>query len=76
MTFQEALVRVKNGFAVKRDHWINECLYVVENWKTDSVETTGLKPMKFIALKTADNFLVPWPGTMADYLASDWIVAV
>jgi len=50
---------------------------LVDNWTIDSKYVQSIKNipvLPFIAMKTADNHLVPWLASQTDVLAEDWVV--
>lgn len=80
--FGQALTSLKKGNKVCRDGWNGKgmyLLYIPENGyyvtKLDwpSHEQIGnLSNLPFIAMKTADNKIVPWLASQTDILANDW----
>ena len=79
MNFSEALKALKMGNKVARQGWngkgmfllhidpyINSQYAVVERSKMVGTLTP------YIAMKTADNKLVPWLASQTDLLAEDW----
>jgi hypothetical protein len=77
LTFGEALRKLKNGYKVARKGWNGKGMWLVlvkaEDYAlSESFGTRELLP--FIAMKTADNKLVPWLASQTDILAEDWMV--
>ena len=83
MNFGEALAAVKAGKRIARSGWNGKgmFLFLVETWAFDDGNYYAhLKPVynghPFIAMKTADDRLVPWLASQTDILAADWAVLV
>jgi hypothetical protein len=79
MTFGEAVESLKGGMRVSRSGWNgkNMFLFLVTDWSignspTYTIPVVPLLP--FIAMKTADNKIVPWLASQTDVLATDWDV--
>lgn len=87
LDFGWALMQLRDGKAVRRPGWNGRGMYLFlvagEDWEIDPmsasgsaggfVETTERAP--FIAMKTADDKLVPWLASQTDMLAEDWELA-
>lgn len=79
--FSHALVNLKCGLKVARTGWNGKGMWLVY---VEPVETptsgyssfiNGPEPIPtkpFIAMKSADNFLIPWLASQTDILAEDW----
>ena len=79
--FEHALISLKKGKRVMREGWNGKGMFIV---LVEPVEkpTSGFScfingpepyPTKeFIAMKTADNKVVPWLASQTDILADDW----
>lgn len=79
MNFGEIIERLKVGKKVSRQGWNGKGmqLMLVDNWTIDSKYVQSIKNipvLPFIAMKTADNHLVPWLASQTDVLAEDWVV--
>lgn len=82
-----ALEQMRNGKRVRRPGWNGRGMFLFlvggEDWdidpdsvsgeRVDFVETTEKAP--FIAMKTADDKIVPWLCSQTDLLADDWETA-
>ena len=78
MNFSTALDALKQGAKVQRQNWNGKGMWLIiipkggvgyatidnEDWAIES----------FIAMKTADDKLVPWLASQTDILADDWQV--
>lgn len=83
-TFGEVIEALKLGLKVQREGWNGKGMflyYVPEsNYPavTDIAKETfpnGMVPYcAYIAMKTADNKVVPWLASQTDILAEDWLV--
>lgn len=86
MDFGEAIRAIKDGKKVARENWNgkNMFLYFVPagNYSpcTDVAKevadvATGLVPYApYIAMKTAQGYVVPWLASQTDILATDWTI--
>ena len=79
VSFAEALTALKAGKRVSREGWNGNGMWLVlisQSHYDVAVGKAGgashLKP--WIALKTADNGLVPWQASQTDVLAEDWLI--
>lgn len=78
--FSAALRALKAGERIARSGWNGKGMYVflvhADDWmyakKNQWIETIPKLP--FIAMKTADNMMVPWLASQTDILAEDWKV--
>lgn len=78
-TFGWALQHLRRGDRVLRPGWNGKgmFLFLVHHWAIDDMRatTTGTLSMErlpFIAMKTADDKIVPWLASQTDILAEDW----
>lgn len=79
MNFGEAIEALKKGKRVARSGWNgkNMFLLLIDPYINDQY-TVHEKPymvgtlQPYIAMKTADNGLVPWLASQTDMLAEDW----
>lgn len=77
MNFGHALAALKDGHRVAREGWngkgmwillVNADEYSLESYKYFS----AVGHLPFIAMKTADEKVVPWLCSQTDMLADDW----
>lgn len=77
MDFGAALQALNSGERVQRTGWNGKGMYLykVREWQEqfdiDEPEQYLFKA-PFIAMKTADNMIVPWLASQTDILATDW----
>lgn len=84
MNFGDALAALKKGLVVARDGWNGKgmFLYLVppgnyparteaakHYWGADALVPYGA----YIAMKTAQDNVVPWLASQTDVLAEDWV---
>lgn len=84
MTFGLAIEAMKQGLKVARTGWNGKGMflyYVPENEYPASTEIAlayydgGMVPYgDYIAMKTADENVVPWLASQTDILAEDWVI--
>lgn len=83
LNFSEALAVLKDGAKIARTGWNGQGMYVyyVEGQsypaQTDvaKAEFGDSVPYRdYLAMKTADNQVVPWVASQTDLLASDWVL--
>ena len=79
--FEHALISLKKGKRVMREGWNGKGMWIVLVEPTEKPTSgfssfiNGPDPIptkKFIAMKTADNYMVPWIASQTDILACDW----
>lgn len=77
LSFGDAVVALKEGLRVERAGWNGKGMWLIyiggNEYDVDAplrFNTTELAP--YIAMKTADNKLVPWLASQTDVLAEDW----
>ena len=84
MTFGEALEIIKRGSKVQRSGWNGKGMYVFlignemskgNGWTYTNGVNDNMPLLPFIAMKTADEKVVPWLASQTDILAEDWLVA-
>lgn len=77
MDFSSALLNLKAGDRTAREGWNGKDMWlvIIDDWTPASYETAvaGLETAPFIAMKTADNKVVPWLASQTDLLAEDWV---
>lgn len=83
LSYSEALKHLKNGATIWREGWNGKNMYLFLVSGQEIAKGTGYgfgqyenEPdwSDFIAMKTADNKLVPWLASQTDMLANDWII--
>lgn len=87
MSFSEALTAMKQGYSMARKGWNGKGMYLYLVPENRYAPTTpaghaiaknhedGLVPYgAYIAMKTAQNNVVPWLASQTDVLADDWEV--
>jgi len=77
LDFSEALGALKTGERITRPAWNGAGMYlfIVRTWEAESdfpAATDEGELAPFIAMKTADNKVVPWLASQTDLLAEDW----
>ena len=78
MNFEYALQLIKQGRIVQRSGWNGKGMFLVlvkgYEWSWNKIYALPVKPYlgSFIAMKTADDMLVPWLASQTDILADDW----
>jgi hypothetical protein len=80
LNFSEAIEAAKNGQRIQRDGWNGKGMWLqlvkANEWSTSIGPAAALVPrahrLPWIALKTADDGLVPWLASQMDILADDW----
>ena len=83
-----AVAEMKSGTKVARSGWNGKDMYLVHMDGYKSVPANEMTAKKhdieigtlidvspYIAMKTADNTIVPWLCSQSDLLATDWEVA-
>lgn len=74
--FGHALELLKQGHKVAREGWNGKGMYLVlikhDDYKL--FYQTDFQRYDFIAMKTADNKMVPWLASQTDMLAEDWVL--
>lgn len=74
MDFSTALQNLKNGKHVQRQGWNGKGMFLFLI-PANSVIVGERKLAPFIAIKDAQNNLVPWLASQTDLLAEDWQLA-
>jgi len=67
MDFSQALESLKDGSRVSRIGWNGKGMYLYIPGRAERGHFE-----QFIAMKTADDKLVPWLASQTDILAEDW----
>lgn len=72
-TFCNAVEALKNDQHVTRQAWENTDIYLLLS-VPEVKNHADAEVMPYIAVKTADNKLIPWLASQEDLLADDWII--
>lgn len=81
MHFGDALQLVKNGSKISRENWNGKGMYLYYVPANEYPAITDVAKNEFgekvpyrdyIAMKTVDNYIVPWVASQTDILAEDW----
>lgn len=73
-TFGWAIKQLDGGSRVQRMGWNGKGMYLfyVGEWECARIEDNLYEHAPFIAMKTAQNTIIPWLASQADMLAIDW----
>lgn len=73
-TFGWALNRLKEGGKVSREGWNGKgmFLFLVREWTYTDGKQDNYPNLPFVAMKTADEKVVPWLASQTDVLSEDW----
>lgn len=76
-TFGEALNYAQNGRRIARIGWNGKGMFLfqIKIWTYTDGKQDNYPNLPFIAMKTADDKVVPWLASQTDILASDWCLA-
>lgn len=87
MNFSDALTLLKDGYRISREGWNGKgmFLYLVPEGRYSPTTSAGLAIAEtqedglvpygaYIAMKTAQNNVVPWLASQTDVLAEDWCI--
>ena len=73
MNFSEALEGIKQGKRLARSGWNGKDMFIFlvgsSPWVVGGHKTTM---HAYIAMKTAQGYVIPWLASQADLLADDW----
>ena len=80
--FDVAICLLKEGEKVARKGWNGKGMYLFligvsgsnDYWTYTNGKNDNYPLLPFIAMKTADNKVVPWLASQTDMLANDWMV--
>ena len=74
--FCTALAFLKQGASVAREGWNGKGMFLfkIKKWTYTDGHQGNYPNLPFIAMKTADNSVVPWLCSQTDMLANDWVV--
>jgi hypothetical protein len=77
MVFDDALYALRNGQRVSRSGWNGKGMFLfhIASWTYTDGKQDNYPNLPFIAMKTADNKVVPWLASQTDLLADDWGIA-
>lgn len=72
-----AVKQMHNGERVRRSGWNGKgmFLFLVNNWTYTDGRQDNYPNQPFVAMKTADDKVVPWLCSQTDLLAVDWELA-
>jgi hypothetical protein len=75
--FGKALEELRAGKRVARSGWNgkNMFLFLIQEWTYTDGKQDNYPNLPFIAMKTADDKVVPWLASQTDILAIDWAVS-
>jgi hypothetical protein len=75
--FSEALHHIKTGQRIARVGWNGKGMFLfhLPNWNYTDGKQDNYPNLPFIAMKTADDKVVPWLASQTDILAEDWTFA-
>lgn len=77
MNFGQALEALKADGKVTRPGWNGKGMFLflvgADRWTPDVDGMRSLPTVPFIAMKTADELVVPWLASQTDMLAEDWM---
>jgi hypothetical protein len=85
MEFGHALAHLKDGDFIQRKGWNGKGMYIfligidmthknIGGWTYTNGRNDNYPLLPFIAMKTADEKVVPWLASQTDILADDWQV--
>lgn len=80
MNFGQAIEEIKNGKLVQRNGWNGKGMYLFlidvhcssNYWTFTDGKNDNHELLPFIAMKTADDKVVPWLASQSDMLSNDW----
>jgi hypothetical protein len=87
MNFSQALKGLKSGEWVLRSGWNGKNMYlfligtdmsepITGGWTYTNGLNDNFELLPFIAMKTADDKVVPWLASQTDILAEDWSILI
>lgn len=81
LSFGDAVAAMKSGYRVARAGWNGKGMFLIYifpyiNDQYTIIEKNGIVGTlaPYLAMKTADNQLVPWLASQTDILADDWMI--
>lgn len=72
MSFGLAIEALKKGERVARAGWNGKGMWLYRVNGNSNFSAVTYEHLPFIAMKTADNKVVPWLASQTDMLADDW----
>ena len=74
MGFGNAIAKLHGGLRVQRAGWNGKgmFLFLINEWTYTDGKQDNYQNLPFIAMKTADDKVVPWLASQTDILAEDW----
>lgn len=80
LSYGAAIEALERGERVMRAGWNGKNMWVIlinaNEWSLEAYKYfNATEQLPFIAMKTADNKIVPWLASQTDMLAKDWVVA-
>lgn len=74
-SFGQALAWLKMGWRVARPGWNGKGMFIfmIKSWTYTDGRQDNFPNLPFIAMKTAQDEVVPWLASQTDMLAEDWI---
>jgi hypothetical protein len=76
LNFSNALHELKDGARIRRAGWNGKGMWLglitVGEWTFTNGKWDNYQCLPFIAMKTADDKIVPWLASQTDILADDW----
>lgn len=78
MDFGIAKGCMQKGSRVSRQGWNGKGMYLflIHEWTYTDGKQDNFPNLPFIAMKTADNKIVPWLASQTDILSDDWDILV
>jgi len=75
--FEKALDHARDGMRIHRVGWSGKGMFcfIIKEWTYTDGKQDNYPNLPFIAMKTADNTVVPWLASQTDLLATDWLVS-
>ena len=77
MTFGQAIESAKGGVRIAREGWNGKDMWLTyvaaEDYAIVEPLVGSRELLPFLAMKTADNKIVPWLASQTDMLATDWV---
>lgn len=78
LDFGQAIEALKAGLRVARTGWNGKGMWLglikPDEWTFTNGKWDNYPCLPFIAMKTADEKIVPWLASQTDVLAEDWVI--
>jgi hypothetical protein len=73
-TFGWAIKQMHNLYRIRRSGWNGKgmFLFIIKEWTYTDGKQDNFPNSPFIAMKTADDKVIPWLASQTDMLATDW----